>query len=182
MNARPVPGAGEEGLVLVRGQRAADDPDPAGVAAYGELLQPGDHLRSGHFFFALAGTVPQIVGPQHDDGMGDAGLRDYVAVEAAQAAVATDIVQDAVAAEPLVHHRHRPPARPRHEPARELRGPAVMAVVGRDIGVGQRVADRDDGARLPRRDDVDAADEVPVVGQAADRHVSSAAKSPGGEM
>ncbi len=46
----------------------------------------------------------------------------------------------------------------------------VTPVVGRDIGVGQRVADRDDGARLPRRDDIDAADEVPVVGEAADRH------------
>src|SRR5713101_4309699 len=45
-----------------------------------------------------------------------------------------------------------------------------MTVMGRDIGVGQRVADRDDRARLPRGDDVDATDEVPVVGEAADRH------------
>src|SRR5713226_8991725 len=45
-----------------------------------------------------------------------------------------------------------------------------MAVMGRDIGVGQRVAERDDRARLPRGDDVDAADEVPVVGEAANRH------------
>ena len=165
-----VPGAGKEGLVLERGQRAADDLDSARVPAHRELLQPGDHLRGGDLFFGLAVTVPQIVGAEHDDGVGDAGLRQHVAVEAAQAAVAPDIVQDAVAAESLVHHRHRPAALPRHEPARELRGPAVMAVMGRDVGVGQRVADRDDGARLPRRDDIDAADEVPVVGEAADRH------------
>src|SRR3989441_11432459 len=165
-----IPGAGKEGLVLEWRQRAADDPDPARLAAHGELLQPGDHLRGADFFFGLAPTIPQIVGAQHDDGMGHAGLRQHVAVEAAQAAVAPDIVQDAVAAEPLVHHRHRPPALPRHEPARELRRPAVMAVVGRDVGVGQRVAERDDGARLSRRDDVDTADEVPVVREAADGH------------
>src|SRR5213594_2241944 len=99
-----VPGAGEEGLILEWGQRAADDRDPAGLAAHGELLQPGDHLWGGHLFFALAVTVSQIVGAQHDDGMGDAGLRQHVAVEAAQAAIAPDIVQDAVAAEALVHH------------------------------------------------------------------------------
>src|SRR3989441_9580422 len=165
-----IPGAGKEGLVLEWRQRAADDPDLARLAAHGELLQPGDHLRGADFFFGLAPTIPQIVGAQHDDGMGHAGLRQHVAVEAAQAAVAPDIVQDAVAAEPLVHHRHRPPALPRHEPARELRRPAVMAVVGRDVGVGQRVAERDDGARLSRRDDVDTADEVPVVREAADGH------------
>src|SRR2546421_8833935 len=140
-----IPGAGQGGLVLECRQRAADDPDPARLAAHGELLQPGDHLRSGDFFFRLAPTVPQIVGAEHDDGMGHAGLGQHVAVEAAQAAVAPDIVQDTVAAEPLVHHRHRPPALARHEPARQLRRPAVMAVVGRDVGGGQRVAERDDG-------------------------------------
>ena len=88
------------------------------------MLQPGDHLRGGDFFFGLAGTIPQIVRAEHDDGVGDAGLRQHVAVEAAQAAIAPDIVQNAVPAEPLVHHRHRPAALPRHEPARELRGPA----------------------------------------------------------
>ena len=45
-----------------------------------------------------------------------------------------------------------------------------MTVMGRDVGVGQRVADRDDGARLSRRDDIDARHEVPIIGQAADRH------------
>ena len=102
--------------------------------------------------------------------MGDAGLGEHVAVETAQAAVATDIVQDAIASESLVHHRHRAAALTRHEPARQLRGPAVMAVVGRYVGVGQRVSDRDDRARLSGRDDVDAADEVPIVGKATDRH------------
>ena len=165
-----VPRAGQEGLVLEGRQRCADDLDPAGVAAHRELLQPGDHLRRGDFFLRFARTVPQIVGAEHDDRVRHAGLRQHVAVEAAQAAVAPDVVQDAVAAEPLVHHRHRPSARTRHEPACELRGPAVMTVVGRDVGVGQRVADRDDGAGRLRRDDVDAANEVPVVGEAADRH------------
>src|SRR5437016_1803491 len=76
-----IPGAGKEGLVLEWRQRAADDPDPARLAAHGELLQPGDHLRGGDLFFGLAPTVPQIVGAQHDDGMGHAGLRQHVADE-----------------------------------------------------------------------------------------------------
>ena len=45
-----------------------------------------------------------------------------------------------------------------------------MAIVGRDIGVGERVAEGDDGARFARCHDVDAAHEVPVVGEAANRH------------
>src|SRR5436309_2448632 len=116
-----IPGAGKEGLVLEWRQRAADDPDPARLAAHGELLQPGDHLRGGDLFFGLAPTVPQIVGAQHDDGMGHARLRQHVAVEAAQAAVAPDVVQDAVAAEPLVHHRRRPPRSPAGECRRRSR-------------------------------------------------------------
>ncbi len=45
-----------------------------------------------------------------------------------------------------------------------------MTVMGRDVGVGERVADRDDGAGLSRRNDIDARHEVPIIGQAADRH------------
>ena len=72
----------------------------ARLAAQRELLQPGDHLRGGDFFFGLAGTVPQIVGAQHHDGVGDSGLCQHVVVEAAQPAVLPDIVQDTIAAEP----------------------------------------------------------------------------------
>src|SRR5207248_412643 len=165
-----IPGAGQERLVLERRQRGGDDPDPARVAAHGELLQPRDHLRGGDLFLGLGPPVPQIVGAEHDDDVRDAGLGQHVPVEAAQPAVAADIVQDAIAAESLVHHRQRPRALPRRQPASELRGPAVMAVVRRDVGVGERVAERDHRARLSRRDDVDAADEVPVVGEAADGH------------
>jgi len=49
----------------------------------------------------------QVVGAEHHDDVGDAGLGPHVAVEAAKAAVAPDVVQDAVAAEPLVHDAHR---------------------------------------------------------------------------
>jgi hypothetical protein len=56
-------------------------------------------------------AVAEVVGAEHHDDVGDAGLGQHVAIEAAQAAVAPDVVQDPVAAEPLVHDRHRPPAR-----------------------------------------------------------------------
>src|SRR5256885_15371855 len=72
-----IPGAGQEGLVLERGQRAADDRDAARLAAHGELLEPGDHLRGGDFLLGLAPAVPQIVGAQHDDRMRHAGLREH---------------------------------------------------------------------------------------------------------
>jgi len=49
----------------------------------------------------------EVVGAEHHDDVGDAGLGQHVAVEAAKAAVAPDVVQDAVAAEPLVHDAHR---------------------------------------------------------------------------
>ena len=73
--------------------------------------------------------------------MRDAGLRQNIAVEAAQAAVAADVVQDAVAAEALVHHAQRAAVHARDEPPRKLVRPATERVVRRDIGVGQRIAD-----------------------------------------
>jgi len=91
-------------------------------------------------------------------------------VEAALPAIAAQIVHYAVAAEPLVHDAQRPPAAARVQPARQLVGPAGKGVDRRDVGVGQRVAERDDAARRPRRQHIDAADEKPVAGQAPDRH------------
>ena len=124
---------------------------PAVWARSASCLQPGDHLVGGDLFLGLGPAVAQIVGPQHDDDVGDPGLGDHIAVEAAQAAVAADVVQDPVAAEPLVHHPHRPPAAARLEPAGELVGPAAEGVRRRDVGVGQRVAERDHAAGLRRR-------------------------------
>ena len=54
--------------------------------------------------------------------------------------------------------------------AGQLVGPAAEGVDRRDVAVGQRVAERDDAARLGRRQHIDAAQEEPLVGQIADRH------------
>src|SRR5204862_6915867 len=98
-----------------------------------------------------------------DDGMRDAGCGDDIAIETPEAAVAADVVQDAVAAEPLVHDPHRPPAPLRQAP-RQLIGPAAERVDRRDVAVGQRVAERDDSAGPLWSHNIDAADEEPLVG------------------
>src|SRR5579884_66788 len=152
------PGAGQEGLVLERRQGRREDPEAAAVGALRHLFEAGDHLRGGHLFVGLFPAVAQIVGAEHDDRMGDAGLRQHVAVEAPEAAVAADVVQDAVAAEPHIHDP-KPPAAALVEAAGEPVGPAAMRVKRRDIGVGQRVAERDHPARLRPRQYVDAAEE-----------------------
>ena len=114
--------------------------------------------------------------------MGDAGLGQHVAVEAPQPAVAAEVVQDAVAAEPLVHHRHRPAARARHQPPGELVGPAAKGVDRRDVAVGQRVAERDDAAGLGG-----ASTSTPQTKNHSSVRLPTgitvaAVKSPGGEM
>ena len=63
----------------------------------------------------------------------------------------------------------RPPLRAIKAPG-ELVGPAGMGVVGRDVGVGQRVAEGDDASGLFGRQHVDAADEEPFVGDLEHRH------------
>ena len=145
--ARRRPGADQEGLVLERRQRAAEDLDAARLRAQRHLLQAGDHLLGGDLLLGLGPAVAQIVGAQQHDRMRHAGLRQHVAIEATQAAVAADVVQDAVAAEALVHHAQRPAAA-RDEPPRKLIRPAAERVVRRDVGVGQRIAERDDAAGL----------------------------------
>ena len=167
--ARRVPGIGHEGLVAERGQRRADDPDPGAVGAHRHLLEAGDHLLGGDLLLGLGPAVAQIVGAEHDDDMRDAGLRQHVAVEPPEAAVAAQIVQDAVAAEPVVHDPDRAAAF-RGEIAGELVRPAAERVDRRDVAVGQRVAERDDAARLGGGQHVDAAQEKPLVRQIADRH------------
>ncbi len=176
--ARRRPGAHQERLVLERRQRAAEYPDPARMRAHRHLLQAGDHLFGGHFLLGLGPAVAQIVGPEQHDHMRDAGLRQNVAVEAAQAAVAADVVQDAVAAEPLVHHAQRAAVAARDQPPRKLVRPAAECVMRGDIGVGQRVAECHDAAGLHVGHNVDAVDEIPIVGQPPDRHHILAGKIP----
>ena len=174
-----VPGIGHKGLVAERGQRRADDLDARAMRPHRHLLQPGDHLLAGDLLLGLGPAVAQIVGAEHDDDMRDPGRRQHVAVEAPHAAVAADVVQDAVAAEPLVHDAHRPAA-PFGETAGQLVGPAAERVDRRDVAVGQGVAERDNPAGIFRRDDIDSADKKPLVGQIADRHHGGIGEIAGG--
>src|SRR5262249_35356644 len=114
-------------------------------------------------------AITQIIGAKHDNDVRGARLRQYIAVEAPKPAVATDVVQDAVAAEPVVHYADRS-ACPGHEPPCQLIRPAAEGVDRRDVAVGQRVAERDYSECVARGEHVDAAKEEPLVGQIPDRH------------
>jgi hypothetical protein len=143
---------------------------PAVRGPHGHLLEAGDHGLGLDLLLRLRPAVAQVVGAEHHDDMGDARLGQDVAVEAAQPAVAAHVVQDPVAAQPLVHDAHRPAAGPALKTARELIRPPAERVERRDVGVGQRVAQRHDPPGLRRGQHVHPADEVPVVGELADRH------------
>ena len=180
--ARRVPGAGQEGLVPNGVSVAPKILMPRAVGAHRHLLQAGDHLLGGDLLLGLGPAVAQIVGAEHDDHMGDAGLRQHVAVEAAQAAVAADVVQDAVAAEALVHDADRPAA------ARERGGAPAGRASGRtrrSSRCWRRSASR--RARRCRRSRAAPARRRRrrrTSRRSACRPASrpSAAKSPGGEM
>ena len=114
--AHRVPGAGQERLVAERRQGGAQQCDPACLGPQGHLVEAGDHLGGGDLLVGLGVAVAQIVGAEHDDGMGHAGLRQHVAIEPPQPAVATQIMQDPVTAESLVHHAERPALLPGDQP------------------------------------------------------------------
>src|SRR5205085_11082931 len=98
------------GRIAWPGPRRADELAPRAMRPPRHLLQPGDHLLAGDLLLGFGPAIAQIVGAEHDDGARDTGGGDDIAIEAPEAAVAADVVQDAVAAEPLVHDAHRPAA------------------------------------------------------------------------
>jgi hypothetical protein len=75
----------------------------------------------------------------------------------------------------------RRPLRARLQPARELVGPPAMRVEGGNIGVGERVTDRDDSAGLVRSQYVDPIDEAQSPVTLPTGMTVAFAKSPGGE-
>jgi hypothetical protein len=98
------------------------------VRPHGELVQPGDQVIGGDDLVGPALAVPEIVDAEQDDDVRHPRLRQHVAVEAAQAAVAVAVVEQPAAAGALIHHTQLAPAVPRDEPPRELVGPAVVRV------------------------------------------------------
>ena len=94
-----------------------------------------------HTLGGVAAAISQIVRAQQDDQMGRAGLRDHVAIEAPQAAVRVRVVmQDAVAANALIHDAGEGRAARGDETPRELIGPAAIGVRRGHIGVGEGIA------------------------------------------
>src|SRR5262245_56944683 len=99
------------------------------MGADGELLEPGDHLLSRHHLVLAVGAVADIVDAEKNDNMGGARLCQRVAVEALESAIAAHVVQDAVAADALVHHAYGPAPASR-EPPRKLIRPAMVGIEG----------------------------------------------------
>ena len=149
---------------------------PNGVSVAPMLLMPAVWARS-----AIC-CGPAMIGAEHDNDVRDARLRQHVAVEAPKPAVTAHIMQDAVAAEPIVHYADRS-ACAGDEPPRQLIGPTAEGVDRRDVAVGQRVAERDYCERVARGEHVDAAKERTTGRSDSPTGITvSAAKLPGGEM
>src|SRR2546421_11969314 len=100
-----IPGAGEERLVTKWRESRGEEPDPARLSTHRHLMQAGDYLLGGDFLVRLRVTVAQIIRAQHHDNVCHAGLGERVAIEALEAAVSADVVQNAVPAESLVDYR-----------------------------------------------------------------------------
>lgn len=179
--ARRRPGIGHVGLIAERCQRRANDLDAGGVRAQRHLVQAGNYVLGGDLLLGLRPPITQIICAEHDSNVRDARLGQNVAVEAPEPAVAADVVQDAVAAEPVVHDADRS-ARSRDEPPRQLIRPAAERFDRRNIVVGQRVSERDYSERTARGENVDATKEKPLVGQISDRHYRLSGEIAGGEM
>jgi hypothetical protein len=79
-------------------------------------------------------------------------------------------MENAVAADALVHHAQHAAAAPRHEPPCKLVRPAVVGIELREVAVGQRVAEGHDPSGLPRREQLDAAHEKEGLRGLLDRH------------
>src|SRR6185437_13585222 len=93
----------------------------------------------------IAALIAQIIGADEEDHMRRAGLCQRIAIEAPQPAFAAHLVEDAVAADALVHDAEAA-AIARREPPRELVGPAAVRIEAREIAFGQRIAEADDAA------------------------------------
>src|SRR5665213_437857 len=79
-------------------------------------------------------------------------------------------MQDAIAADALVHHAEGTPALARDEAAGELIGPAMIGVELRYVAVGERIAERDDAAGCGGRLHLDGADDEERVRGRLHRH------------
>ena len=128
------------------------------------LLELGDEcgmLGRGHRMVARENA--EIVDPLEHDQIAHAGLREHVAVEPGERVGAEPVAQHAIAADPVVDERQ---PRSGGEPGREHVGPAIVAVGGGAVPVGDRIAECDD--RPAAAGDIDTRCEIPMLDAVAD--------------
>ncbi len=141
------------GPVVARDDGHPMDLEPARVHALDDCLGSGDHLLGGRL-------TPDVIGPHEEDDVGDTGMREDVPLQSLQSRGAGGGGLEALA-------DHRVPADalvddgpPRRgvlacvEPYRHPVLPAVVGIDGRARAVGDRVAERDNGATGRRRQHV----------------------------
>lgn len=142
----------------------SDDLDAVGVGAGGELAEADDEVLGGDdvVWRSGVGGVADVVDALKDDDVFDAGLGDYVAIEACEGVGAGDVVEDAIAADALVEYAEFVGLLVGLEAAGENVGPAGVGVAGAESAVGDAVAEGDDGGAVFVRENVDAFEEVPA--------------------
>lgn len=127
----------------------ADRLDPFGAGAGDDLAigtdDAGDMgLMRGGADRGFAGERAEIVDPFQQDEMGDAGLRQHVAVEPGKCVGTKAIVEQPIAADPLIDDRDVATLRVGLQAFGQPVGPAIIAVGSAVFAVGDRVAQRDD--------------------------------------
>ena len=150
------------------GDSGADHLDAVGVGAVDDLLIGGEDARdeSGVFCggnFAEAREATEVVDGFEDDEPADAGLRDHVAIEASERVGAEAVGEEVVAADALVEDPDIVRGRRGLEALGEDVGPAVVAVGGGGVAVGDGVAEGNDGSCAGGGEDVDAGELIPVL-------------------
>ena len=110
----------------------------------------------------IARERADVVNAFEHDQVPDAGLCQHIMVKSRQSVGSGAIVQQAISANTLVEHRNAL-LRPRTlETLRQHVGPAIVAVCGCAVAVGDRVAKRHDRRDAGNCVDVDSRNEIPV--------------------
>jgi len=164
--------AGGAGVVVARPgvgcDGRSDDGDAVGMGAKHDLLIGGEDTPDEQSVFGgrglvFAGETAEVVDALEDDQIADAGLGEHVAVEAGEDVGAEAVGEQVVAADALVEDAEGSGGGRGLKPLGEDVGPAIVAVGGGSVAVGDGVAEGYDGGCVLRGGDIDCGDLVPVV-------------------
>ena len=136
--------------IAERRQRRADDAHAVGMGTCDQLPVAGEDVVGGRLRIVQgeAGARPaDVVDAHHQDHRVGMRLAQHVALEAGERIDAHAVAQHLGARNALVEHGDRRAAAI-GQPLRQMVRPAVVAVDGRAVAVGDGIAERHDGARI----------------------------------